>query len=204
MTRPASAILATLSVATTAANVATSSATGTPAMRSRWTKTQTSTRVPSPLVPATTASSSSRHGTAAKAARFPARHHPMFVARYHHPLLLSPGHLSVCLRVLRSRPVCPATGTGAPFKMFTSQGLCPLLHSFCRYGGILTIPGATHEIYEQLDDDRTLDQIDDFSCFFFFLTFLSSLSTFSHPIYFLPYGTSLNYYKRRDFRFSYF
>lgn len=126
MTRPASATSATLSVATTAANVATSSATGTPAMRCRWTKTQTSTRGPCPPAPATTASSSSRHGTAARAARFPARHHPMFVARFQHPLLLSPELPLACLRVLRFQPVCPATGTGAPFKMFMSQGAASL------------------------------------------------------------------------------
>lgn len=45
------------------------------------------------------------------------------------------------------------------------------------------IPGAKHEIYEQHNDDRTLDQIDDF--------FFSFFSTFSHPIYFLSNGTSL-------------
>jgi hypothetical protein len=121
-TRPASATSATLSAATTAANVATSSATGTPAMRCRWTRMQTSTREPSPLAPATTASSSSRRGTAAKAARFPARHRPMLMARYHHLLLPSLGHLSACLRVLRFPPVCPATGTGAHFKTVMSQG----------------------------------------------------------------------------------
>lgn len=117
-TRPASATSATLSVATTAANVATSSATGTPATRSRLTKTQTSTRVPSPHARATTALNSSRHGTAVKAARFPARRHPMLTARYQHPLLLSPGRLSASLRVLRFQPVFPATGIGAPFKIY--------------------------------------------------------------------------------------
>lgn len=139
MTRPASATSATLCVATTAANVATSSATGTPAMRCRWTKTQTSTRVPSPRAPATTASSSSRRGTAARAAKSPARHHPVFVAWFHHPLLLSPELLSACLRVLRFRPACPVTGTGAPFKIYVYEprGCVPLLHSFRRCGGII-------------------------------------------------------------------
>lgn len=47
----------------------------------------------------------------------------MLMAPFQHPLLLSPGRLSACLRVLRFQPVFPETGTGAPFKMHKPEGI---------------------------------------------------------------------------------
>lgn len=47
-----------------------------------------------------------------------------------------------------------------------------------------TIPGAKHEIYEQLNDDRTLDQIDDF----FFLFLLLHVNFTRLPFIFLSMG----------------
>lgn len=78
--------------------------------------------------------------------------------------------------------MCPVTGTGAPFKMYESRGCGPYYTRFAAVAASLTIPGAEHEIYEQLDDDRTLDQIDDFFFSFHFL-FLVNLFA-SHPFSF--------------------
>lgn len=56
-----------------------------------------------------------------------------------------------------------------------------------------TIPGAKHEIYEQLNDDRTLDQIDDFFSF----SFSSCQLLHASRLFFFQWD-KLDLYKRRD------
>lgn len=117
-TLPASATSATSSAAITAVAVVTYSATGTRALSFPSTKTQTSTPGPSPPALATTASTSSRLGTAATTASPPVRHRLKWPETHRSPQsplqrCPAPG-AQRCPLLLRLPPACLGIGTGVP------------------------------------------------------------------------------------------